>query len=362
MTVLPANRAEPALGSASWRAAFGLTGWAVFFGAVVGAYLIAVHRHFPACEDAAAWGLSILLAAGVLAFVTALDRPGAGPDPGHRRPLAWPGPGLVLVCILLAAGSVAVIWVAMNLILAKEPIGAWILTVPGVAAAIAVPAGRIAWPGRPEPQAAGPAQAAVDQLGAHDGSQIALLPRETPETGHRPRLVNHGCLSELGNGLPTVALDAGFWRSALGALAGQETEQGGVALISRYQGALLIIGAVFPAQVGASSTHCEFSTADVDRVRQALDRVADDIGVGPGAGVHHLGAYSSPAPGVPVGDRSQHVPALARARSQLHSDRHRRQPGDTERADRRVRCGRTRDVAGRPSRRARHRQYDATAR
>ena len=218
----------------------------------------------------------------MLAFLTAFGLPGAGSGPGHWRRLAWPAPGLVLVCIMLTAGSVAVIWVAMNLILAKEPIGAWILILPGVAAAITVPVGRMASPGTPEPQAVGPALIPVDQRGTHDRSQIALLPRESRETGHPPRLVNHGCLSELGNGLPTVALDGGFWRSALATLAAQETEQGGVALISRYQGALMIIGAVFPAQVGASSTYCEFSTADVDRVRQALDHVADDIGIGPG--------------------------------------------------------------------------------
>jgi hypothetical protein len=43
-----------------------------------------------------------------------------------------------------------------------------------------------------------------------------------------------------------------------------------------------VLGAVFPVQMQASTVRCEFSTAEVDRVRRALDEVAEELGIGAG--------------------------------------------------------------------------------
>jgi hypothetical protein len=307
MTASPVDSAEPGPRFIAWPAAFALTIWIVFSGTIVSVYLMAFNRHVPACERAAAWSLSISLAVGILAFLAAPEQYGRLRS-RHRRQAAEPGLAVTATLLLLVAGSVAVIWLAVNLTLAKQPAGAWILTLPAVAAAIAGPASGVrVRPLRPadtSPGPAGPATVLVEpgagasQLlveplpgpgdtpspptGSHDDLGIGVLPPPGPEIASRDGLLNHALLAEHEGSLPAVALDAGFWRAATSTLNERGTEQGGVALISRHNGALLVIGAVFPAQVGASYAHCEFSTTDIERVRLALDRVADEIGIGPG--------------------------------------------------------------------------------
>src|SRR5262249_10508237 len=155
------------------------------------------------------------------------------------------------------------IWVAMNLILAGQPTGAWILALPAVASAVTVPLARGALR-RPLPA---PVTVVVPRGEPAEPGQGPVIPRHPPEPAGR---VNRARLPQLANGACAVALDSGFWDAAMRALAGQPREQGGVALISRHQDVLLILGAIFPKQMQASMTHCEFSTVDVERVRLAL--------------------------------------------------------------------------------------------
>jgi len=287
MTVPPDDPAHPQVRQAFW-AAFGLIAWTAFFAALVIAYLIAFNRHVHTCQEAAAWGLSISLAAAMLSLTLTLRRIGAGSrTPPGRSPTSG---AVAAVGCLLIAGSVAVIWVAMDLTLAGQPAGPWSLVLPAVASVIVVPAtGGVSLGRHGEPSAGAIALVgtavpeASDELVPGVASQPAAGPAGATIAKPRPAvLLARDWPSLLEQPCPAVALESGFWRAAVHALAGQRTEQGGVALVSRAQDVLLVLGAVFPSQVSASSTRCEFPTIEVDRVRRALDQVADDIGIAAG--------------------------------------------------------------------------------
>jgi hypothetical protein len=112
-----------------------------------------------------------------------------------------------------------------------------------------------------------------------------------------PPLLRPDWVVRFGSALPPVALDAGFWQAAVRGLNPRSAEQGGVALLARSHGVILLLAAVFPSQVRASTVHCEFSTADIDRVRRALDGVADEIDIADG-GVKVTWVHTHPRLGV----------------------------------------------------------------
>jgi hypothetical protein len=132
-------------------------------------------------------------------------------------------------------------------------------------------------------------------------ARLAEEARLAREARRRPvALLDPQWGSRLGHPAPAVALDSGFWRMTLQELAGHDAEQGGVALIVRFEDVLVVFGAVFPVQLKATSVYCEFSTEDVIRVRRALDQVAPQIGLADGdvtvTWVHthpHMGPFLS---------------------------------------------------------------------
>ncbi|GAA4735635.1 hypothetical protein [Phytohabitans rumicis] len=264
MTAQPAEVAPVPIGPPFWRLAFGTLGWVTYLVTLIGIYALAYQRDSMPGQIAAGWALSISLSVALLVLPVAAGHvDGRGLRLGRitRRV-----PEVVAV-LLLAAGSFAVIWVAVSLTLADEAAGAWTLAAPASAAPIAVltaASGR-----RPRKRAARP-----------DGA----TPQPPPdEEDARPRgLLGRDWAAGFAERQLSVALDDGFWQAAMDELALDEKERGGVALLVRRDDALLVLGAVFPPQVSATSVRCEFSTVDVDRMRRAMDTIADDLGIRPG--------------------------------------------------------------------------------
>jgi hypothetical protein len=93
-------------------------------------------------------------------------------------------------------------------------------------------------------------------------------------------LLNPDWPSRLGSHHLAVAVDASFWRKVIEQLSGKSTQEGGIALMSRSNGVLLILGAVFFQQRKPSPVSSEFPELEFDRVRRALDRAAERIGTG----------------------------------------------------------------------------------
>ncbi len=287
-------------------ALFGLIGWVIYFTSLSSVYLVAFNRHNLACERSAALGLGISLGSALLAFPAGLSF--ALFSPHSRRPSRLPAfiriSELLFGC-LLAAASVVVIWVAINLTLASQSTGAWILTIPAALAPLAWLIGSRGWiqdeeltgPSTeivPAPPSAGPAEApepAVptdeteatgDQAAAVAVLDVTSAPvlEKVSVLERAPDLVNPDWPERLGDSSVAVALDSGFWQAAIACLARMPTEQGGVALVIRLDSALAILAMIFPAQIKASAVRCEFSTSDVERIRMAMDAVFEEPGDG----------------------------------------------------------------------------------
>ncbi|MCU7728846.1 hypothetical protein ODJ79_34475 [Actinoplanes sp. KI2] len=228
----------------AWPRAVGVLIWSVYFLALAATYVVTGRRGDAAGQQAAAWGLSIAVALAVVGLPV-LATSWAEADPAALRL------GLAL-CLL---GTFLLITVAMSLTLARQPIGTWLLL---------------------PPLAAGPMLA----VSVHRG------PRRrwrwvTPARSGAP-LLRPGWEHRLGRTELAVALDEGFWREARRHLDPRAYEQGGVALLVRTHRTVLVFGAVFPAQRLANAVACEFPSAEVDRVRQAIDAVGPSIGIRPG--------------------------------------------------------------------------------
>jgi len=106
--------------------------------------------------------------------------------------------------------------------------------------------------------------------------------RVTPAGKGTSVLLRSGWEQRLAEADLAVALEAGFWADARRSLDPRAYEQGGVALTVRTPKTVLVLGAVFPAQVRANAVACQFPAAEVDRVRHALNAVGPSIGVLPG--------------------------------------------------------------------------------
>jgi hypothetical protein len=313
MTVQPADPAEPGVDAASRYATVSALAWVIYFGSLVIVYLIAFSRHSLPGQSAAGWGMSISFAFALPGFLVAFGRVGWRPAfRGHR----WPAT-VVLVCALLAAASVAVIWVAINLTMSNQSAGAWLLTVPAAAAPLVLLASpTLARPGlvtvpsevtlappevTPEVTVASASDVVVLQPPAAATVVDGFVPGDRGPDGRRAiGLLNPRWAVRLGDPAPAVVLDAGFWRMTVRELASHDVEQGGVALMVRSGDVLAVFGVVFPQQLRATSVYCEFSTDDVIRVRRALDQVAAEIGLEDGditvTWVHthpHMGPFLS---------------------------------------------------------------------
>ena len=302
-------------------AAIAAAAWAVYFASLVAVYLVSFSRHVTTCQSAAEWGMGVSLAAALLAvpFVTSRR---ARPS----RPALAPA-GVLTALIVLAAASVAVIWVAVNLTLANDTAGAWTLTIVALAAPAAALLARL-------PSSAAPGPLAVPVAPVPGGTPGAELPgslpadKETPDNGavtdseaarvrvldretdtvvpgsldtriavpaapaplyapepapvvprERPRLLSRDWADRLGSNAPKVALDAGFWELVLATLGKRHNEIGGVALTVRTPGTLLVLGMVLPEQIYASHSYCEFSSEEVIRVRDVIDQVAEALSI-----------------------------------------------------------------------------------
>ncbi|GID32036.1 hypothetical protein [Paractinoplanes brasiliensis] len=217
--------------------------WAVYFVALAATYVVAGRRGDTSGQQAAAWGLSIAVALAVIGLPV-LTASWAQADPAALRL----GYGL---CLL---GTALLIAVAMSLTLARQPIGAWLLL---------------------PPLAAGPLLA----VSLHRGPRRRRWRWVKPARTGSPALLRPGWEDRLGQAELAVALDEGFWAEARRNLNPRAYEQGGVALLVRTPGTLLVFGAVFPAQRHANAVACEFPSAEVDRVRHAINAVAPAIGV-----------------------------------------------------------------------------------
>ncbi|RSM64692.1 hypothetical protein DMB66_18775 [Actinoplanes sp. ATCC 53533] len=217
--------------------------WSIYFVALAATYVVTGRRGDATGQQAAAWGLSIAVALAVISLPV-LTTTWAEADPAALR-LGYS------LCLL---GTSLLITVAMCLTLAGRPVGAWLLL---------------------PPLAAGPLLAA----------SIHRRPRRRRWRWVRPARTGSRLLlrpdweSRLGRTELAVALDEGFWKEARRNLNPQAYEQGGVALLVRTPRTVLVFGAVFPAQRLANAVACEFPSAEVDRVRHAINAVAPSIGV-----------------------------------------------------------------------------------
>jgi hypothetical protein len=325
-------RADPASRSNLVSAAADLV-WVTFFAALVAVYLVAFNRDAVRCEASAGWGLAISLAAALLTFSFSVVRHGVSRV--ARVPQARPAVvSIGAAGVALVAASLAVTWVAVNLTLARDPAGAWMLTVVALGAVIArllsqltapASATQAAWPvpapepiplvAEPLPVVAEPIPLVAEPLPVAEEEKPAAVVAElvsaepepespepelgSPEPPEPPResaaeepappevvpeepvksLKYRGLLSEnweelLGAPAPRVAIDAGFWATMLTALGKRREEIGGVALTVRVRRTLILLGMVLPDQIKASGTFCEFPAEEVNRVRTAIDAAA----------------------------------------------------------------------------------------
>jgi hypothetical protein len=344
MKASPAERARPDRGPVLWHPAFGVVAWAVYLVSLVAVYLIAFGKHSHACQSASVWAMAISLAIALVTLPVASARLYARPWPRSadlRASRAFP---VIVAGLVLAAGSVAVIWTAINLTIAQDPAGAWALAVPAAAAPIAFLVSVLTGPvgggpaesveatveappvplERKEPQVPEPEAKAVEAEPASAEPETAepqAEPAEAetktepepepakpePETAEpqaepaeaetktepekqaipeRVTAVSTGLLSadwqqRMDSGVKVV-LDSAFWRKTMKTLAEQSTELGGLALTVRAPDALLIIGIVFPKQISANTIRCVFPTVELDRVRRAIDAIAEEVGIAPG--------------------------------------------------------------------------------
>lgn len=135
----------PTLSVTVVTASLGAAAWVVYFATLIAVYLTAYHRKVMACQAAAGWGLAIAFAAALLAVAFAVNWPST-----ERRASGPASRALtVLAGALLAMASVAVIWVAINLTIARDTAGAWMLTVGAVAGPVAVLISRLDLPPGP---------------------------------------------------------------------------------------------------------------------------------------------------------------------------------------------------------------------
>jgi hypothetical protein len=317
MKASPAERARPDRGPVLWHPAFGVVAWAVYLVSLVAVYLIAFGKHSHACQSASVWAMAISLAIALVTLPVASARLYARPWPRSadlRASRAFP---VIVAGLVLAAGSVAVIWTAINLTIAQDPAGAWALAVPAAAAPIAFLVSVLTGPvgggpaesveaaveappvplERKEPQVPEPEAKAVEAEPASAEPETAEPQAEPAEAEtktepekqaipERVTAVSTGLLSadwqqRMDSGVKVV-LDSAFWRKTMKTLAEQSTELGGLALTVRAPDALLIIGIVFPKQISANTIRCVFPTVELDRVRRAIDAIAEEVGIAPG--------------------------------------------------------------------------------
>jgi proteasome lid subunit RPN8/RPN11 len=266
MTVQPDRHTS----SAIWQLTVAVCAWATYFAAIVVVYLIAFARGSLAGQRTAVWGMSLSLAIALVVFPAAAGRY------EDARPVRLPaGLSGVIVAVALLAGSVAATWVTINLAVADQPAAGWSAALPAVAAPLAF---LLTHASRRKPAA--PA-VGTERVTLPTVRRSTVRVRQT-ERVRRAGLINRNATARAQRGDAAVALDAGFWRAASIELRQQPKEQGGVALVTRAGDRVLVLGAIFPTQMMASQVRCEFSTVDVDRVRRALDQVADRLRIGPG--------------------------------------------------------------------------------
>ena len=295
----PPTGKAPELSVAAVSASLAGAAWAVYFASLAAVYLTAFARNVLPCQAAAGWGLAIAFAAALLAVPFAVSWPSAPRRAGLSVPraAAWAAGGL------LTLASVAVIWVAVNLTVARDTAGAWALTACAVAAPTAVLLARLALSGGTGIGAAAPPAVAVPE--PHPGVAIpdvepsadvaaVEVPLDVSEpdvalqatapirlvlrdgaTITYPSLLAPDWEARLGSPPPRVAIDAGMWEAVLTTLGRRRSEVGGVALTVRVPRTLIVLGLVLPQQVRANGAFCEFRSEEVSRVRDAIDGVAD---------------------------------------------------------------------------------------
>jgi hypothetical protein len=134
----------PTLSVTVVTASLGAAVWVVYFATLIAVYLVAYHRKVMPCQAAAGWGLAIAFAAALLVVLFAVGWPSTARGASGPASRALAG----LAGALLALASVAVIWVAINLTIARDPAGAWMLTIGAVAGPVAVLLSRVALPPR----------------------------------------------------------------------------------------------------------------------------------------------------------------------------------------------------------------------
>ncbi|HUA27514.1 MAG TPA: hypothetical protein VMC03_01405 [Streptosporangiaceae bacterium] len=291
MKASPAERAEPDRGPVIWHPALAVLAWAAYFASLIAVYLIAFGKHSHACQSASVWAMVISLAIVLvtLPFASArlASRPGLLSPAGMRA--AFAGPAIVTGAVL-AVVSVAVIWTAINLTVETDPAGAWALSVPVAVAPVVFLVTLLISPSAVAVAEAPEAEVPEAEAPEVEAPEVEAPGVEVPGELEKPPVpegvTSTGLLSadwrERVDSETKVALDAALWHKTRMKLAEQSTELGGLALTVRAPGVLLIVGIVFPKQISANLTRCVFPTVELDRVRRAIDAVADEVGIAPG--------------------------------------------------------------------------------
>jgi hypothetical protein len=324
MTAPRAKLSERPSASTIASSAVGVVTWVIYYTSLVVVYVIAYRQNDLPGQRAAAWSMSISLTVAALVFQAAFGWLAAWGSAFLPRRLPAPAVGGVL----LAVASIALIWVGVTLAFDGDSTGSWVLALPASTSPLALvvlnyrptvkpPPDDAEKPGEHDPtrgvsqvgpgaavstqlatdEVVGPADEGIREAETVTADETGPVPEEIAVAARWAGLLALDWPSRLKDLDLPVALDGGFWRSLQRGLAADSEEQGGVALTARADGVLLLLGAVFPVQLGATSTHCEFSTADVDRVRRALDGVSEDLEL-TRAGVNVTWIHTHPRLGV----------------------------------------------------------------
>jgi hypothetical protein len=220
----PSAGETPTLSVTVVTASLGAAVWVVYFATLIAVYLAAYHRKVMPCQAAAGWGLAIAFAAALLVVLFAVGWPSTARGASGPASRALAG----LAGALLALASVAVIWVAINLTIARDPAGAWMLTIGAVAGPVAVLLSRVALPPgagiaasdtaveplvipAPEPELARPANGTVTDVEApHEAAATEVAAPESAGVAVTDVAVSEVAVSEVATleaDAPAVVLD-----------------------------------------------------------------------------------------------------------------------------------------------------------
>lgn len=208
-------------------------------------YLMSVNLELSSGLQAAVAGLSIYVVAWSLTVYWIHRR--------HPAGRSW----YPLLAAALPYG--VLIWMAFDVLDHGDPAGVWASAAPtavvlaGLAVVTIVPTART--PG--------------EALGASEETSTPEDQTDSEEETPRERTTHLA-----------VGVDTALWHGLAEALSPRHhdgLEQGGVALTTVVDGIQVIVGAVLPKQVMASSVRCEFSVLDVEHVRNVLDSLGPEI-------------------------------------------------------------------------------------